>query len=99
MQSARLKKSLSLSCLLIWNWFKFSYIRSIGSKGLILLELGQRKHTIFYIGVGFIGIAQSSHIFFNSIFNTFPFLYKFESLGFQMQSTDKGGRVGTGRIQ
>ena len=28
------------------------------------------------------------------IFNTFPFLYKFESLGFQMQATDKGGRVG-----
>ena len=25
----------------------------------ILLELGQRKHTIFYKGVGFIGIVQS----------------------------------------
>ena len=39
-----------------------------------------------------------SHLF-NSIFNTFPFLKKFESLGFQMQATDKGGRVGTGFIQ
>ena len=53
----------------------------------------------FYMGVGFIGIVQSSRIFFNSIFNIFPFLYKFESLGFQMQATDKGGSVGTGLIQ
>ena len=35
-----------------------------------------------------------SHFFLNTIFNTFPFLYKFESLGFQMQATEKGGRVG-----
>ena len=66
----------------------------------ILLELGQRKHTKFFtLRVGFIGIVQSSRIFFNTIFNTFPFLYKFENLGFQMQATDKGGRVGTGLIQ
>ena len=58
----------------------------------ILLEFGQRKHTKFFtLRVGFIGIVQSTRIFFNTIFNTFPFLYKFESLGFQMQATDKGG--------
>ena len=57
------------------------------------------KETIFYMVVGFIGIVQSLRIFLNSIFNTFPFLYKFESLGFQMQATDKGARVGTGLIQ
>ena len=49
----------------------------------------------FTLRVGFIGIVQSSRIFFLiTIFNTFPFLYKFESLDFQMQATDKGGRVG-----
>ena len=66
---------------------------------LILLELGQRKPRNFTLRVGFIGIVLSSRIFFNTIFDTFPFLYKFESLGFQMQATDKGGRVGTGLIQ
>ena len=37
--------------------------------------------------------------FLNSIFNTIGFLYKFESLDFQMQATDKVGRVETGLIQ
>ena len=41
--------------------------------------------------VGFIGIVQSNRNFFYLIFNTFHFLYKFESMGFQMQATDKGG--------
>ena len=54
---------------------------------------------IFYIGVGFIGIVQSSHVFLTQIFNTFSFPYKFESLGFQMPATDKGGRLGFGLIQ
>ena len=61
----------------------------------ILLELGQRKHTKFYIACRlYWNSTVKSHFFFNTIFNTFPFLYKYESLGFQMQATDKGGRVG-----
>ena len=68
----------------------------------ILLELGQRKHTKFYIVCRlYWNSTVKSHFFFlffntilNTIFNTFPFLYKFASLGFQMQATDKGGRVG-----
>ena len=60
-----------------------------------LLELGQRKHTNFYIACRlYWNSTVESHFFLNTIFNTFPFLYKFESLGFQMQATDKGGRVG-----
>ena len=60
------------------------------------LRIGTKEtHEIFTLRVGFIGIVQSSRIFFlTQFFNTFPFLYKFESLGFQMQATDKGGRVG-----
>ena len=70
-----------------WVWtFRMSLV--------ILLELGQRKHTKFYIACRlYWNSTVKSHSFFNTIFNTFPFLYKFESLGFQMQATDKGGRV------
>ena len=68
---------------------------------LLLLELGQRKHTKFYIACRlYWNSTVKSHFFFKHNFlNTFPFLYKFESLGFRMQATDKGGRVGTGLIQ
>ena len=68
-------------------------------KKIFLLELGQRKHTTFYIACRLYWNSIVKSHFFNSIFNTFPFLYKFESLGFQMQATYKGGRVGTGLIQ
>ena len=51
------------------------------------LRIGTKEtNEIFTLRVGFIGIVQSSRIFsffFNTSFNTFPFLYKFESLSFK----------------
>ena len=88
--------------------FSYQYFKKLpglkicSNKLLIVLELGQRKHTKFYIACRFYwNTTVKSHFFFffNTIFIAFPFLYKFESLGFQMQATDKGGRVETGLIQ
>ena len=78
------------------TYLGFEILRAERKK--ILLELGQRKHTRFYIACRlYWNSTVKSHFsffFLNTIFNTFSFLYKFESLGFQMQATDKGGRVG-----
>ena len=49
----------------------------------------------FYIACRLYWNSTVKSNFFKLNFNTFPFLYKFESLGFQMQATGKGGRVGT----
>ena len=66
-------------------------------KLLILLELGQKKHTKFYIACRlYWNSTVKSHFFLTQFLTHFLFFfkYKFESLGFQMQATDKGGRVG-----
>ena len=64
------------------------------------LRTGTRKHAKFYIACRLYWHSTvKSHFFFNTIFNTFPFLYKFESLGFQMQATVRVGGWGTGLIQ
>ena len=60
----------------------------------ILLELGQRKHMKFYIACRLYWNSTVKLHFLNSIFNTLPLLYKFESLSFQMQDTGKGGGWG-----
>ena len=62
----------------------------------ISLRIGTKEtHEIFYIACRlYWNSTVKSHFFLTQFLNTFPFLYKFESLGFQMQATDKGGRVG-----
>ena len=58
--------------------------------GMMLLTGTEENTQYFTLHVGFIGSVQSSRILLlelkNPILNTFPLLYKFESMGFQNAS-------------
>ena len=78
---------------LLFSGSKFYYQFKFFSVRLCSLRTRTTETHNILCGCRFYWNSTVKSHFLKSIFNTFPFLYKFESLCFQMHATDKGGRL------